>query len=190
MGGGVAWRYTVAHPKRVRALILIDACGQPDPPDSYLPNIVRFVSFVAEIPPLRLLASNITPRLLIELLLHGTVGDQETVTPALIDRCWDLARSPGSREAAVVRISNASALSAANAWEEAQMRRISAPSLILWGSEDRVISPKSAAWFAARLRSSRVVSLNGVGHTPMEEAPLQSLRPVLSFLKTVKSSRR
>jgi pimeloyl-ACP methyl ester carboxylesterase len=29
MGGGIAWRYTLAHPQRVIALVLIDATGPP-----------------------------------------------------------------------------------------------------------------------------------------------------------------
>src|SRR5262249_8812439 len=32
MGGGVAWRFALAHPGRVRGLILVDATGWPEPP--------------------------------------------------------------------------------------------------------------------------------------------------------------
>jgi pimeloyl-ACP methyl ester carboxylesterase len=48
--------------------------------------------------------------------------------------------------------------------------RIVAPTLLLWCSDDRVIDASSAALYAAGLRDSRTVMLEGCGHMPMMAA--------------------
>lgn len=55
-----------------------------------------------------------------------------------------------------------------------QVRQIKAPTLILWGSQDRLIPSANSNWFARHLPSSRTRVYPGVGHLPMEEAPDQS----------------
>lgn len=44
---------------------------------------------------------------------------------------------------------------------------IRAPTLLLWCNDDRVIDPSAAAAYAAGLRDSRTVMLQGCGHMPM-----------------------
>jgi pimeloyl-ACP methyl ester carboxylesterase len=41
----------------------------------------------------------------------------------------------------------------------------------------------NAADYSAVLRDSRVVTLPGIGHVPMEEAPARSLEPLRDFLR-------
>lgn len=180
MGGGVAWRYAVAHPEHVAALVLVDAAGQPEPPGRDLPIGFR----IARSPLLRPLAASITPRRLIEQSLHQSVSVDSIVTPALVDRYWELLRYPGNREATIDRFSQPPSPP-----DEAGLRRIQAPALVLWGRDDRLIPVGSAAWFAARLPHARVTILDQVGHIPMEEAPDRSLAPVLALLSDVSRGR-
>jgi len=53
----------------------------------------------------------------------------------------------------------------------ATLSEIEVPSLVLWGSEDRVISVRNASLVAEALPNSRLEILEGIGHVPMLEAP-------------------
>ena len=63
-----------------------------------------------------------------------------------------------------------------------RLHRISAQTLILWGKQDRLISPAYAQEFADRIADSRVEMIEGAGHLPQWEQ-LDAVRPlVLDFL--------
>ncbi len=176
MGGGVAWRYAVAHPEKVAALVLVDASGQPEPKGTDLPIGFR----LARMPGIRDLATVITPRSLLEKSLQQSVTVQAVASPAAVDRYWELLRYPGNRAATLDRFAGPRSPT-----DEAGLRGITAPALILWGRDDKLIPVSSAAWFSARLPNARVTILDGIGHIPMEEAPDRSLAPVLRLLGQV-----
>jgi pimeloyl-ACP methyl ester carboxylesterase len=72
-----------------------------------------------------------------------------------------------------------------DAWVEDVLKRIKAPTLLLYGSVDPLIGRR---WFdrLARLRPDwEVACLDGVGHDPQLEAPEVFLEPVLRWLRTV-----
>ena len=56
------------------------------------------------------------------------------------------------------------------------------PTLLLWGSRDRVVYPASARELHRRLPNSTMLVLEGVGHLPYEEAPKDFNRIVPEFL--------
>ncbi len=56
------------------------------------------------------------------------------------------------------------------------------PTLLLWGSRDRVVNPRSAAALCARFDKAELIVLPGVGHLPYEEAPEEFNRIVTAFL--------
>lgn len=53
----------------------------------------------------------------------------------------------------------------------AQAGRVRAPSLVVWGEKDRLVSPRLAARTAAALPDSRLLMLPGIGHVAQIEAP-------------------
>ncbi len=173
MGGGVAWHYAAIHPERVAALVLVDAAGQPDPGSSSPPLGFR----IARTPGLRAIAASITPRWLISQSIPAAFTDKSLVTPAMIDRYWELLRFPGNRAATLDRFAGYHSVD-----DGALLAKITAPTLILWGRDDQLIPVSSAAWFAQRLPKARVVILDHVGHVPMEEAPDRALAPVTALL--------
>ena len=175
MGGGVAWAYAHRHPGQVAGLILVDAAGQPDRRGGKLPIGFR----IALTPVVRDLVKDITPRAMIEQSLHQTVSVQSVVTPAMIDRYWQLLHYPGNRQATLDRF-------AAYATQpKSPDTPLAVPAAIIWGRDDRLIPVTSAAWFSARLPNARVTVLDGVGHVPMEEAPDRALAPVLALLQAI-----
>lgn len=174
MGGGVAARYAADHPARIAGLILVDASGAPYPKgEGDTPFVLRLV----RLPVIRDIAAAITPRSLIAASLDGAVSVKSVMSPAAIDRYWELLRYPGNRVATIERFAQGYSFVTAP-----DLARIDAPALILWGREDRFIPVDSAAYFARHLPHRRTVIYDGVGHLPMEEAADRSAADVGAFL--------
>ena len=57
--------------------------------------------------------------------------------------------------------------------QTALLKKIGAPTLIVWGAVDQVEHVDNAELLRQELRDSRILLLNGVGHVPMVEAPKQ-----------------
>lgn len=176
MGGGVSWRYALVHPAKVRALLLIDAAGMPpragDPQPKSNAGFKLLRNSVG-----RWLGRQITPRLLVEKSLRGSVVRQDFITDAMVDRYWELLRFPGNRAAMVAR---------ASATPEPDLSGrvgdITAPTLILFGKQDPLINASAATTFNERIKESAVVLLEGIGHLPMEEAPDATANSIDNFL--------
>ena len=174
MGGGVAARYAADHPERIAGLILVDASGAEYPPGE---GDTPFIMRVVRLPVIRDLAAVITPRSLVAASLDGAVSVKSVMTPAVIDRYWELLRYPGNRVATIERFAQGY-----SSVPQADLARIVAPVLILWGREDRFIPLASANYFARALPHSRTIVYAGVGHLPMEETPDRSAADVAAFL--------
>jgi pimeloyl-ACP methyl ester carboxylesterase len=72
-------------------------------------------------------------------------------------------------------------VSATNAWRTA--RTLTTPTLVLWGSRDRLVDPALAPRLAAVVPDSRLLVLDGVGHVAMLEAPEETARAVLGMVE-------
>ena len=179
MGGWISWRYALAHPGKIDALILIDSAGMPlregeEPPPLNLG--FRLLQHPAG----RFLMKYVTPRAAMETSLRQSVSVEDFITDAVVDRYWELYRIPGNRQAAGER------------WivdREPQyadrIGEIEAPVLILWGKDDPLIHASAAATFKERLPQAEVVIYDGVGHLPMEEAPDRTAADIDVFLSRV-----
>lgn len=62
-----------------------------------------------------------------------------------------------------------------------QQGPIDTPALIVWGSEDRILSPKAAVATKALLPRARVIMMEGIGHLPMLEATRRTANDFLDF---------
>ncbi len=177
MGGGVSWNYALAHPAKVRALLLIDAGGMP-PRSGDKPQASNIGFRLLRYPVGRALMRQITPRSLVRKSYEQSVADPSIVTEAVVDRTWELLRFPGNRDATVMRFQRGFADPAA----AERARTISMPTLILFGKEDRIIAPSAAQSFAEAISGSEVVLMDGIGHLPMEEAPVETAAAIRDFL--------
>jgi pimeloyl-ACP methyl ester carboxylesterase len=64
-----------------------------------------------------------------------------------------------------------------------RLHRITAPTLILWGEKDALVSAAYAEEFAARIADTRVEIIDGAGHVPQWEKADAVAPLVLDFLK-------
>jgi len=66
---------------------------------------------------------------------------------------------------------------------EPLLATITAPTLLLWGEKDGMIPIANAADYLKALPNATLARLPTLGHVPHEEAPAESLAPVLAFLR-------
>ncbi len=178
MGGWVSWRYALAYPERVDGLILIDAAGAPLRAGEEAPPLNLGFRMMRN-PFLRPIVEHVTPRRLVEKSLRQTVSNDEFITDEVIDRYWELLRFPGNRRASVIR--------AVTDREPAVFEKIggiTAPTLIIWGAEDKLIHASAAETFRENIVGAEVVIFDAVGHVPMEEAPTKTANAIGRFLES------
>lgn len=179
MGGWVAWRYALARPERVAALILIDAAGAPLRAGETPPPL-NLGFRLARNPLARPLLERFTPRSLIRKSLLQTMAVDDIVTEEMVDRYWELLRFPGNRRATALRARTDREDGYAD-----RLGEIRTPTLILWGAEDRLIYATAAETFAERIPDAKVEVFAGVGHIPMEEAPEATANAIRRFLESL-----
>lgn len=171
LGGQIAWASAVALPQRVQRLILVDSAGYPMQSQS-VPLAFR----LALIPGLRDVLEYILPRGIVENSVRNVYGDPAKVTPALVDRYYELALRPGNRQALARRFSQG--LSA----DASTITSVKIPTLILWGAKDRLIPLENGHRFASDIAGSRLVVFDFLGHVPHEEDAKATLDVVKTFL--------
>jgi pimeloyl-ACP methyl ester carboxylesterase len=177
LGGNVSWNYTVAHPNKVAKLILVDAAGY-----NFKSKSVPIAFKLARVPVLNNLIKFLTPRFIIEKSVRNVYADKSKVTETLIDRYFDLTLREGNRGAFIERMANAkNTIVSINASD--LVKKITIPTLILWGGEDGLITTESAQKFHDDLPNDTLVIMKNLGHVPMEEDPKASVAVVKAFLK-------
>ena len=68
--------------------------------------------------------------------------------------------------------------------DEAKIKSLKLPTLILWGAKDRLIPPESGQNFARDIAGSKLVMFEALGHVPHEENVQATLAEVVKFLGT------
>jgi pimeloyl-ACP methyl ester carboxylesterase len=200
MGGGVAWRYTLRHPREVVALILVDASGPADwrevvgpaeastsaenggaeadtPGESPLAFRLLRQSWFQSV------ARYVDPAYLVSQGLKSSYANPALVSDALIERYYTLNMRAGTRAATLKRFSQ----SRGNSPAETSLNKIRVPTLILWGDTDTLIPVVVGERFAATIPDSTLVVYEHVGHLPMEEVPKRSAADVRIFLRSLRS---
>jgi pimeloyl-ACP methyl ester carboxylesterase len=173
MGGGVAARFAELYPSRVTRLILVDAVGLQNGFGDRLPLAFR----LARTPIVNRLLLHITPRSLVVEGLNDAVVRKRILTDQMIDQYWDFARMTGTRQATLTRLG----LPLDNFVRD-HAGAIKAPTLILWGEEDRLIPVAAAHAWAKAIPGSKLIVYPDTGHLPMEEEARESAGDVRAFL--------
>lgn len=170
LGGEIAWNFARQHPGRVHKLILIDPAGLPR--KGPMPMVFR----LARMPGLRGLLKHVGVRALVARSVRQVYGDEAKITPALVERYYELTLRPGNRQA----FGDRAALDFVDNSDKLVL--IKAPTLIMWGQDDIWIPAANAMVFAQRIPDDRVITYPGVGHVPMEEIPERTAEDARRFL--------
>ena len=169
LGGRIAWTLAAQSPERVERLVLVDPDGFASPGFAYgqapkTPLLLRLLPYVL-------------PRALLRANLAVAYADPKALTDATLDRYRDLMLAPGVRRAILDRTAGLVLQP-----PEPLLRRIRAPTLLLWGDRDGMIPLANSADYLRAIPGAKLVVLHGQGHVPFEEAPAASLAPVEAFL--------
>jgi pimeloyl-ACP methyl ester carboxylesterase len=169
IGGRIAWGFAARNPDRVTKLVLVSPDGFASPGFAYgqAPKVPAIAGAMKYVLPKSFLKMNLVP----------AYGDPARLTPATLDRYYDLVRAPGVRGALIDRMGQTVLED-----PEPLLRRIQAPVLLVWGEKDGMIPVANAADYQKDLPDCRLALLPGLGHVPQEEAPAVSLAPVKEFL--------
>jgi pimeloyl-ACP methyl ester carboxylesterase len=171
-GGWIAWETALAHPDRIKGLVLVDAAGYPLQSES-VPIGFR----LASMPVLNRLMESVLPRGVVASSLRNTYGDPALVTPELADRYYELTLREGNRGALAKRFA-----AGRGTTEPERVKSLRVPTLIIWGDRDRLIPPVYAERFHRDIAGSQLIMFPGLGHVPHEEAPAATAAAFLVFL--------
>ncbi|WP_166646057.1 alpha/beta fold hydrolase [Halospina denitrificans] len=171
MGGATLATLGANHPDRVRSLVLMNAAGM---------GSARFSPMETQLlqgeNPL-IAASTAETRALFRIAIHRHQG--------LISRLMPLAMGSEMQQRAPVNRRIFADMMQPEEPVPGLLDRVSAPTQIVWGEQDRVVDVSCAHHYGALLPNARVRVLRGIGHLPMLEAPLRSARIVRNFWKTL-----
>jgi len=171
-GGWISWETALAHPDRIKGLVLVDAAGYPLHSES-VPIGFR----LANVPVLNRVMQSVLPRGVVESSLRNTYGDPSRVTPELVDRYYEITLREGNRRALTQRFA-----AGRGTTEPERIRSLRLPTLILWGDLDRLIPPLYAERFHRDIAGSELVMFPGLGHVPQEKDPAATAAALLAFL--------
>jgi pimeloyl-ACP methyl ester carboxylesterase len=124
------------------------------------------------------IAEYLLPRALVATSVRSVYGDPSRVSADLIDRYFELTLREGNRRALGLRLQQLEMGDHA-----ARIKTITLPTLVLWGSRDRLVPPANAQRFADDIRGARLTLLDGLGHVPHEEDPARTVAAVAAFLE-------
>ena len=180
MGGGVSWMFTgLYHGElfQVQGVILIDAIFPSDRsgrPEGFSLLTQPLVSKIA---------SQMTPKFLLNWILQGVYGSQSSLDQETLTRYYELLRREGNR-LAILRNTQEIIELEQQILILNRLKDESIPILIMWGEEDSWIPVEVATLFKEQLSlaDESIVIYAGLGHVPMEEDPLRTLYDLILFL--------
>src|SRR2546425_2129008 len=174
MGGAVAIALAARQPERVQALVLIDAAGF-DLAESERPLLLRLAATRAG----KALFGRLPVRgRMLRLALGQVFHDPALVTEERFNEYLVPLLRPGATASLVSLLTSRAATPGMAA---SLAPSVKAPTLVLWGRDDRWIPVAQADRVVAAIPGARKVVLDACGHVPQEERPEEVLRWLEDF---------
>lgn len=170
LGGWLSWEFALKYPAMVRKLVLIASAGYIDDRSIPLPFKMAKTPFINKV------IKYVVKRNVLEQFVRQVYGDQSKITEELIERYYELFSREGNPEA-FLAICNTKPKDNTN-----KLKKIKAPTLILWGEKDEWIPIEYAYRFDIQIPNSDLIIYEGVGHIPMEELPHETAQDLISFI--------
>ena len=173
MGGAIGLMLAGRHPDLIDRLVVVDPACYPFslPLKGKLANLPGFG---------RLLMTKLYRRAVMAgFIRHDVFHDGSKVTNEQIDYVYAQFNSPVARRAiyrgmqAILDID----------WLADDIRKITCPTLILWGAQDKLIPPRLGERLEQEISGARRVVVEQCGHEMMSECPEAFLEHVVPFLQ-------
>jgi pimeloyl-ACP methyl ester carboxylesterase len=169
MGGKIAWTFAAAHAERVKALVLMAPDGFPQPEaigtkPYAMPAIMGVMKFSL-------------PKYFVRKSIEPAFVDVNELDDQLVNRYHDMLRAPGVRAAILARANQTIYTDPVP-----RLKQIKAPTLLIWGEDDKMIPSSNATSYAAVLENSETVLIPKLGHLLHEEHAEIGLAKVTEFL--------
>ncbi|HEX4895317.1 MAG TPA: alpha/beta hydrolase [Solimonas sp.] len=175
MGGWIIGHYAARHPDKAQSLWMLGSAGVLSAPPSEILQRYRqsgeFMLF-ARTPEEyeRILDTVFVARPYLPYSVLKVLGDRAIANYPLHTRIFaDLVSKP-------------------QPVLEGELMGSTVPALLVWGDQDRAVSPAGAEILHKVMPRSEVVIMPGVGHLPMLESPYRSAQDYLAFRKRLQAS--
>lgn len=190
MGGRVAIELALSHPERIEKLVLVNALGfglpkiQPYYPALLLPRVgealVRGVGVGLRVAP-RSLIKRVASR------FAGGTAVANAMSDEYLDDLREMYASEGYPEAyskTMRSLADPLALIMSGVADQSgKLAELARPILLIWGEKDPLFPVELATRAHARMPGSRLVLIEGAGHTPQAERPDEFNRALATFIR-------
>lgn len=173
LGGFLAWNYAASYPQRVKKLVLLS----PIAFSQRLPKVVDLVS----LPGIGELAQLVVPRAIVHANVREVFGNPRAVSAELLARYTFFAQRRAGRRTMVKMFRTLKAYNN-DPTITRHLATITAPTLLMWGSSDRWVPATLVSQWRAHLPHLELRLYPRLGHTPMEESPVETARDAHAFL--------
>ena len=174
MGGMIAQEVAIHHPERVRKLILGSTTAGRDEKGRHSPQLLKAMGLIEGFSDEDIKSVDIG-KVMTSMNAYAFSGG--LIKLLAMPYCWirmklfGIEGLKGQFEASMTH----SALD--------RLHLIKAPTLVITGTEDRIVSPSSSDLLASRIPDARLVKIEGGSHTVVAEQRGRFNREVLDFLR-------
>lgn len=170
LGGLAAWRFAAIAPSRVEALVLVSpaAFAYNGVSDTPAPIPTPMKAFLMAAPEAGVRAS------------ADIVFGEMTPSPERLTLWRDMMRREGNGAAMIRSLEKFTLPDPA-----ADLARVTAPTLLIWGGDDAVVPLGNGERMLAAMPNASLKVYPGVGHAAQEETPARSLADVRAFLAAI-----
>ncbi|RAZ83063.1 carboxylesterase [Mesorhizobium hawassense] len=161
MGGTIAQSFTLAHPERVQALVLVGATPHGLGEDVNVDNVLKAIDDLGVVQA----SQNVIER------SFGSAASQELL---------DFARQEVAQTPDFVAREAIASLNASDT--RSRLGDIRVPTLVVVGNEDVITPPAESVILAASIPDSRLEVIEDAGHFPMLEQPRKFNEVLTAFL--------
>lgn len=173
MGGGLAWMATYDNPEKVKGMVLLAAAGYD------LQRVKKSVVKIARFGFAPYLFRQGIPLFLTKKRMKRVFYNDDLVNPDEALRNNMFGNIDGNLESFF-------AMAHSNEFpDEAWIKEIKTPSLIIWGKQDEVLDVKFASRFKQDLANSTLKIYDHCGHVPMVEKEAQTKVDIEDFIANV-----
>ncbi len=180
LGGAVALEFALDFPERTAGLVLIAAGGYPR---GETPGILKLLAFR---PTSAILMSFSSYPAIVKGFFPSIFRDPAPFArdSAYVAEICDINRTPNARDA-FYWIQRAVHFDFAIP-DVTRIKSVAAPTLIIWGRDDRIVDVRTATRFQQDIAGSQLLVIDDAGHSVHMEKPDAVNRAITSFLDDIR----